>query len=184
MTYDLHWKCLRMRDIENYAELGFGKGVYMFVLETTGGQYVAYYVGSSKHVGERWREHRNDWFLNPPNDYHMPVNAEEFLADPVRVLNEGELKQGLQNRQETGRKMYESTWACFAKATCHQQHCIKNVEYILQEALKKHVKITVNGWIGDAGAREKPESDLLIHNHFEKPEFLDVLPAKVSFKAH
>ena len=79
-SYDLHWKSIPMGAIQSYADWYvpyIGTGVYIFLLSTTGGGYVGYYVGKSDDIGRRWYEHlhgdgkrdakghRISWFGNP-----------------------------------------------------------------------------------------------------------------------
>ena len=176
-AYDLHWKSIPMGAIQHYPYLA--QGVYLFVLATTRRKYVGYYVGKSTDIGERLTYHVRNWFEAPSEEYSLPKNIKAFLEDPVPEFNKKALGTGLPERQETGQAMLASTWFCWAEVVCQPGHRIEDVEYVLQEALKKHAGITVDGEIGDARNRSKPTSALMVRNHFG-PDFPDdVLPSTI-----
>ena len=143
-----------------------GSGLYMLVAATTGGGYVGYYVGMSDDIGRRWRQHLKEWFENPHEGYWIPESAKVFLDDPVAAFNGKRLAQNVENRRKIQAKILKSTWFCFAEVnTLQPSHTLENVEYVLQEGLKKHVGITEKGYIGDTG-RGRPSGELAIDNHF------------------
>ena len=37
----------------------------MLVVYTTDGKYVGFYVGKSNDIGRRWRDHLQNWFIEP-----------------------------------------------------------------------------------------------------------------------
>lgn len=181
-TYDLHWKAIPMGTIQSYSDWPdpyLGRGVYLLVLATTGGGYVGYYVGKADDIGRRWKQHVHEWLGNPHKEYWIPKNKDAFLQDPVSELNEGALKQGLPERQETVQAMLANTWFCWVEVVCQPGHRIEDVEYVLQEALKKHAGITVDGEVGDARNRSKPTSAVMIRNHFGQDYLVDVLPRAI-----
>ena len=163
-----------------------GTGVYILVLATTDGPYAGYYVGKSVDIGRRWYEHvhgdgkrdgdgqRISWFGNPVG-FSIPKNVDAFLADPVKVFNEGGLVRGQAdtNSREIAKAMLARTWFCWAEVKGDQ---IEDVEYVLQEALKQHARIKVDGEIGDARFRRAPTSALTIRNHFGRPFLSNLLP--------
>ena len=183
-AYDLNWKSIPMKAIKPYAgwyDPYLGKGVYLLVLATTGGKYVGYYVGKANDIGTRWRQHVREWFGNPHAGYSIPKKVDDFLADPIAVINQRGLEKGLPDRQQTVQAMLASTWFCWAEVTCRPWHRIEDVEYVLHEALKKHAGITVDGEIGDARNRPRPTSALTIRNHFGQQFLVPVLPEKIIF---
>lgn len=184
--YDLHWKNIPMGAIAGYRDDWYdsylGRGVYMLVVCTTNGRYVGFYVGISKDIGRRWREHLQDWFIEPHEGYWIPVNADDFLEDPVAVFNKQLLEQGLEDRAETQARILGNTWFCFAEVNdLRPWHTLENVEYVLQRGLKKHLDIGVNGYIGDNG-RGRPTGDLLVKNHFRRSFLADTFPHTILFK--
>ena len=58
---------------------------------------------------------------------------------------------------------------------------LENVEYVLQEGLKKHLDIGENRCIGDTG-RGRPTVDLFVKNHFRRSFLADTLPHTILFK--
>ncbi len=184
MRYELHWKCVPLNAIayhENWYDPYLGQGVYMLVVATTDGQYVAYYVGESDDIGRRWREHLNKWFLNPDEKYWIAESADDFLANPVRVFNENRTAQRLANRVETQKQILDQTWFCFSEVNCLRPwHTLEDIEYVLQRGVMQHFQITEDGHIGDTG-RGKPRGALEIGNHFGR-SFLDAtLPSTIHF---
>ena len=177
-----------MEAIQHYSKWYWpylGRGVYLFVLATTRRKYVGYYVGKSDDIGKRWTEHVRDWFGNPDDCYSIPESADAFLEDPVAVFNQRGLSKGRpdtrEQRQETVEKMLASTWFCWAEVTCQPEHRIEDVEYALQEGLKKRAGIKVDEEIGDARNRPRPTSVFTIHNHFGREFLVPVLPATIIF---
>ena len=156
----------------------------MLVVYTTDGRYVGFYVGKSNDIGRRWRSHLQDWFTAPHDGYWIPVSADDFLADPVAVFNNKQLAKGLDDRVETQDRILRDTWFCFAEVNdLRPWHTLENVEYVVQEGLKKHLDIKRKGYIGDTG-RGKPNGDLLVKNHFpSRCSFLaDTLPHTILLK--
>ncbi|MXY51962.1 MAG: GIY-YIG nuclease family protein [Gammaproteobacteria bacterium] len=184
MRYDLHWKCLPMDAIQSHDdwyEPFLGSGLYMLVAATTRGGYVGYYVGKSDDIGRRWRQHLKSWFLEPHEGYWIPESAEEFLEDPVAAFNCERLKQGLKCRQDIQAHILKSTWFCFAEVDALRPwHTLENVEYVLQEGLKKHAEICKKGYIGDTG-RGRPGGELVIDNHFGRAFLGGTLPGTIRF---
>ena len=186
-VYDLHWKSIPMGVISGYEDWFdpyLGQGIYMLVVYTSDGKYVGFYVGESGDIGRRWREHLQNWFINPHDGYWIPVNADDFLADPVAVFNNEQLKKRLEDRAKTQARILDNTWFCFAEVNdLRPWHTLENVEYVVQEGLKKHIGIEVDGYIGDTG-RGRPNGDLLVKNHFHmRRSFLaNTLPHTILFK--
>ena len=184
--YDLHWKSIPMGAIAGYCDDWYdsylGRGVYMLVVCTTDSRNVGFYVGKSNDIGRRWREHLQKWFIEPDDGYWIPVNADDFLEDPVAVFNKQQLKQGLEDRAETQACILSNTWFCFAEVNdLRPGQTLENVEYVVQEGLKKHLGIRVDGCIGDTG-RGRPTGDLLVKNHFRRSFLADTLPHTILFK--
>ena len=140
-----------------------GPGVYMHVLETTGGPPKPHYIGKADDLGKRWREHVLDWYFYPHEGYSTPVSAEDYLADPVDAINNERLKKCLPNRGETMRAILKQAWFCWAETDGSAGP--RDVEYVLQEGAKQHWNIRTNGWIGDASNRPIPVQPLNINNH-------------------
>jgi len=59
-------------------------------------------------------------------------------------------------------------------------HSLVNLEYVLQEELKEHVRVRKPGYIGDTGSG-RPGGELVIENNLGRPFLKDVLPARVRF---
>ncbi len=180
-AYDLHWKSIPMRPVprdywNNWYRTYLGRGVYLWVLATTDGNYVGYYVGKSDDIGSRWWKHLHDF-----PGYYLPTNVRAFLENPVAEFNNNAVERGLPQRRKTVQTMLNDTWFCWAEVTCRPWHRTENVEYVLQEGLKIHAGITVDGYIGDAGARYPPTSALAIHNRFGRDFLVPVLPATIIF---
>ena len=102
--YDLHWKSIPMGAITDYCDDWYdsylGRGVYMLVVCTTDSRYVGFYVGKSKDIGRRWSEHLQHWFIEPDAKTWIPVNADDFLEDPVAVFNKQQLNRGWKTGQK------------------------------------------------------------------------------------
>ncbi len=186
-TYELHWKSIPMGAIQSFSDWYcpyLGQGVYLWVLATTGGNggnYVGYGVGKSDDIGKRWWEHLRDL-----ETYYLPTDLKAFLQAPIAELNRNAVAKNLAERKEIAQAIVNNTWFCWAEVTCPREHLIENVEYVLQEALKQYVGITVDGMIGDAGARYTPTSALAIRNHFGReplqfPRKRPVLPRTIGF---
>ncbi len=145
--------------------------------------YKAFYVGKSQDFGQRWYDHLFQLFLNPNVQVFVPKSADEFLENPVKVFNEKALCQNLPKRKETQRKILRETWFCFAEIHCFNRwDSLEHIEYVLQEAVKKYLEITVQGYIGDIGNRPKPKSNIAIHNHFYREFLRGILPQKILYK--
>ena len=189
--YDLYWKTIPfgvLRGYEGWYYPYLECGVYMLVVATNAGHYVGYNVGKSKDIGNRWRHHLDNWFIRPQPGYCIPADPDAFLEDPVGVINaEGFdkiLKGGASSQQVRNQeKILNKTWFSFADVrTLQEGHCLENIEYVLQEALKKHVGITASCWIGDAGIRYRSKSRLSIYNHFsDRPPLEQTLPREIDF---
>ena len=184
--YELYWKSIPMGALTEYKEWYcpcLGQGVYMFVLDTNQQNvHTAFYVGKSQDIGQRWHEHLFELFLNPNDQTYVSESADDFLDNPVNVFNEGALAKGLPNRKEIQRKILSKTWFCFAEINCFNSgDRLENVEYVLQEGLKKHVKITAPRCIGDAGVRYPPTNDIAIHNQFCRNFLQRTLPTTIGY---
>ena len=185
-VYDLHWKSIPMGTIKNYKDWYYpylGSGVYMLVVATTNNRYVAFYVGQSNDIGRRWQEHVFSWFVCPNEKYWIAENVDDFLNDPVAVINNAQLRQGLPNRREIQSRILGQTWFTFAEVGALQAgHRLEDLEYVLQEELKKHAGIQRGGEIGDAWNRHRPTTELTIRNHFARSFLRPTLPGKIRFK--
>ena len=186
--YDLHWNSIPMGALTNYHDWYYpylGQGVYMFVLATNQNNvYTVYYVGKSQDIGERWYSHLFNLFLNPNAETSVPNSAEDFLDNPVEVFNQNALAQGLPDRNKIQKTILSKTWFCFTEINCFNFNLadkIEHVEYVLQEAVKKHVGITTNGCIGDSNFRKKPKNDMYIHNHFCREFLQGTLPKNIEY---
>ena len=175
----LHWRAMPMCAAKGTQRPHLGAGVYMHVVETTGGTPKPHYVGKSTNLGRRWREHVLDWYLYPHEEYAIPETAEDYLADPVDAINSGRLAQCLPNRGETMRAILERTWFCWAEV---DNGLLADIEYVLQEGTKLHWGITAEGWIGDASNRRKPRTALVIENHLVGPLLQGILPLTLAFR--
>ena len=155
----------------------------MFVLDTNQQNvHTAFYVGKSQDIGQRWHEHLFELFLNPNDQTYVSESADDFLDNPVNVFNEGALAKDLPNRKEIQRKILSKTWFCFAEINCFNSgDRLENVEYVLQEAVKKFVGITEPGHIGDSRFRYKPQNDMTIHNHFCRNFRQGTLPTTIRY---
>ena len=183
---DLDWKSIPMGAIKSYEKWYdpyLGCGVYMLVLATTDNRYVGYYVGKSDDIGSRWRQHVRGWFLAPHEGYWIANSADDFLKDPVAVINEEAFQQGHPDRKEIQGRILDVSWFVFAEVqNIESGHRLEDVEYILQERLKKHTGIKTNGYIGDAANRQRPATELTIRNHFVRPLLCTTLPGEISFE--
>lgn len=187
-VYDLHWKSIPMGAIKNYKDWYYpclGSGVYMLIVATTNNKdkYVGFYIGQSNDIGRRWWEHVFNWFVCPNEAYSIAENADDFLNDPVAVINNGQLRGGLPNRTEIQNRILSRNWFTFAEVGALQAgHRLERIEYVLQEELKKHAGIQRGGEIGDAGIRYRPTTELTIRNHFGRDFLRPTLPGKICFK--
>ena len=185
-VYDLHWKSIPLGAIRRYDgwyDPYVGRGVYMLVLATADNNYVGYYIGKAGDIGRRWREHVREWFLDPHEGLWIPISPDDFLSDPLAVFNNEALKQRLPDRQNTQRQILDVSW--FVYSELHNialGRCLEEVEYVLQEGLKRHIGIKVDGYIGDAGNRRPPTTALTIRNHFGRPFLAPTLPGKIVFE--
>ena len=167
---------------EKWYDPYLGHGVYMLVLATTDNRYVSFYVGKSDDLGRRWRQHVRDWFLAPHEGYWIAKSADDFLKDPVAVINDKAFEQGHPDREEIQSRILHESWFVFAEVEKFESGPrSEDVEYVLQERLKKHVGIKMNGYVGDAGKRQHPATELTIRNHFERPFLRTTLPCEISF---
>ena len=185
-AYNLHWKSIPMGAIKNYKDWYYpylGSGVYMLVAATTDNRYVGFYVGQSKDIGRRWREHVFDWFVCPHEGYSIAENADNFLNDPVAVINSAQLRPGLTNRREIQARILDQTWFTFAEVdTLQAGHRLGDIEYVLQQGLKKHAGIQRGGEIGDARNQHHPTTELTILNHFGRDFLRLTLPERICFE--
>lgn len=159
-----------------------GSGVYMHVLAATGGAYVPYYVGKSVDIGRRWRQHVAK-YLAPNDGFWVPENAGDFLTDPIAVMNDGGYAPGLENRAETMQAVLGATWLCFAEV--EEIGCgirLDDIEYVVQEGVKRHWDIEVEGYIGDgAVGRLAPTYQVTVKNHMGKSFLVQTLPPTIIF---
>ena len=185
-VYDLHWKSIPLGAIKCYEEWYdpyLGRGVYMLVVATTDSRYVGFYVGKADDIGRRWRQHVRDWFLAPHEGYSIAINADDFLKDPVAAINNRAFKQGLSDRKSIQGQILDMSWFVFSELhDLASGHRLEDVEYVLQEGLKKHAGIQENGYIGDAGNRQRPTTELAIRNHFGRPFLRPTLPCEILFE--
>ena len=106
-----------------------------------------------------------------------------FLENPVKIFNEKALDKGLPKRKEIQMNILRKTWFCFAEIHCFNRwDRLEHVEYVLQEAVKKHLGITVQEYIGDTLRRPKPKSNIAIHNHFYREFLQGILPQNILYK--
>ena len=184
-VYDLHWNSIPLGAIkcfEEWYDPYLGRGVYMLVLATTDSRYVGFYVGKSEDLGRRWREHVRDWFLAPHEGYGIAISAEDFLKNPVAVINNRAFEQGLSDRASIQSQILDMSWFVFSELhDLTTGHRLEDVEYVLQEGLKKHTEIQEDGYIGDASNRQRPTTELTIHNHFGRPFLCQTLPGEIVF---
>ena len=155
----------------------------MFVLDTNQQNvHTAFYVGKSQDIGNRWHTHLNHLFLNPNDKVWCPQSAEDFLNDPVEVFNQNALTQGLPDRKQIQGEILSKIWFCYTEINCFNSgDRLENVEYVLQEAVKIHVGIRTQGWIGDAGVRYPPTNDIAIHNQFCRNFLQETLPSTIGY---
>ena len=155
----------------------------MFVLDTNQQNvHTAFYVGKSQDIGNRWHTHLNHLFLNPNDKVWCPQSAEDFLNNPVAVFNQNALTQGLPDRKQIQGEILSKTWFCFTEINCFNSgDILEDVEYVLQEAVKKHVYITTDECIGDSRFRKKPNNDMAIHNQFCREFLQGTLPTTIRY---
>lgn len=189
-VYDLHWKSIPMGAIQGYADWYdpyLGSGIYMFVLAKTeyatkDDRYSGFYIGKSDDIGRRWREHLRDWFLDPKEGYWIVDSAEAFLKDPVGVINSGVWIQGNPDSKKIQSRILGKTWFVFGEVHDHgPRPLLEDLEYVLQEGLKKHAGIARNGYIGDAPNRRSPAIPLAIRNHFGRSFLSPTLPREIHY---
>ena len=168
--YELNWRYLPMGSIcgyEDWQEPFLGSGIYMLAVATTTGDFVGYYIGKSVDIGNRWRYHVDNWFLEPHGGYCIPVSATDFINDPVAVLNNEELERELPNRRAIQHRILSRTWFAWAEINdIWDGHRLENVEYVLQRGLMQHAGIEQGDCIGLAGVVYPPNGELLIRNRF------------------
>ena len=185
-VYDLHWKSIPMGAVKSHKDWYYpylGTGIYMLVVATTSNRYVGFYVGKSNDIGRRWYEHVFSWFVSPNDKYWIAENVDDFLNDPVATINSSQFRQGLPNRREIQSRILDRTWFTFAEVGALQAgHCLEDLEYVLQEELKRHVGIQTRGGIGDAWNHPRPTTELTIRNHFGRDFLRSTLPGKIRFK--
>lgn len=158
--------------------------MYLIVLEGCQQGATTFYVGKSNNVRQRARQHVRTWFTAPHSGYWIPTDADAFLRDPVAVINARAGAGGLENRNETQRRIREKSWLCAATPDLSgENHLLEHIEYALQEAVRCHAVITVAGYIGDAGYRKQPSTDLTITSSFDRPWLRAALPESIHFQA-
>ena len=70
---------------------------------------------------------------------------------------------------------------CFAELIDAPTEQVTAVEYVLQEGLRQHVGIEVDGYIGDAINRSIPEHELTITNQFRRHFLNQTLPPEIGY---
>lgn len=150
------------------------------------GIYTAYYVGMSEEdIGGRWYDHINE-FQNPDEEYWVPRSADEFLDDPVEVINKGyegwaQEQDNKEERKRIMRQILEATWFCYAEIDGNSGDELEHLEYVVQEGLKEYLGITEDEWIGDAPNRPKPERSIEIVNDFAQGFLEGTLPPTIRY---
>lgn len=187
--YNLRWNCIPLGAIEHFLSWwypGLGRGVYMPVVattddRTTDSEYVGFYIGMSCDLGRRWHEHVYSWFLHPPDHFWIPANADDFLRNPVAVFNGKQLRQQHPDGNCIQRRILDRSWFAFAEISDAPMEQIAAVEYVLQEGLKQHAGIKVDGYVGDATNRPIPEQELTITNQFCRHFLNQTLPREIVY---
>lgn len=176
---DLCWKAMPMRAAKGDKQPYLGQGVYMHVVETFGGNPKLHYIGKSQNLGKRWREHVLDWYVYPHEGYSIPESVENYLTDPIDVINNGALAQCLPNRAEVMRAILKHTWFCWAEVDAPAR--LGDVEYVLQQGANLHLGIEARGFIGDVRNVARPNDALVIANNLPRPLLVHVLPTTIAF---
>ena len=177
---DLDWRAIPMQAAKGDKIPYLGAGVYMHVVETSGGKSKPHYIGKAKNLGRRWREHVLDWYVYPHEGYFVTASVEDYLADPIGAINKKRLAQCLPNRTQTMRKILKHTWFCWAEVEAPARRA--DVEYVLQEGAKLHLGIEANGWIGDVLNRREPAEAFVIDNRLAGPILAGTLPSRISYE--
>lgn len=184
-VYSLHWKSMPLGAIQDYGDWYdsyLGAGVYMFVVARMDGGYTGFYIGQSRDIGRRWREHVKEWFLDPPPTHWIADSADDFLKDPAVVFNSELGRIHNPNRKEIQSRVLSQTWLAFAEVDDHERiSLLDDIEYVLQEGLKKHIGIKRGGHVGDSHNRRHPTNSYVIHNHFGRPFLNPTLPGEIRF---
>ena len=194
-VYELHWKSIPLGAIEHFRKWYdpyLGCGVYMMVVATTDERYVGYYIGKSKDIGRRWREHLHSWFLDPPEGYWIANSAEDFLRYPERVISCEEFKKELHNRREIQREILDQSWFTFAELNgldLAPELRLEHIEYVLQEGLREKLQEKLEeglelskGFIGDSNKMQPPPVALTIRNRFSRDFLRQTLPCEMVFQ--
>ncbi len=181
--YSLHWKSMPLGAIQDYGDWYdpyLGAGIYMFVVARTDGEYTGFYIGQSRDIGRRWREHVKE-FLDPPSTHWIADSADDFLKDPAEVFNSKRVHNHNPNRKEIQSRILSQTWLAFTEYG--PISLLKDIEYVLQEGLKKHIGIKNDGEgnVGDAHNRRRPTNSFVIRNHFGQPFLKPTLPGEIYF---
>ena len=176
---DLSWRAMPMRAAKGIQKPCLGTGVYMHVLETTGGSPTPHYIGKAVDLGKRWREHVLDWYVYPHQGYSIPENVDDYLANPVNVINNEEFEKGLPNRGKTMRALLKRAWFCWSEVDTSAR--LGDLEYVLQEGARLHWGIVANGWIGDVRNRTVPKKPLVIRNRLACYPLRRTLPLRISY---
>lgn len=156
----------------------------MIVLDAASRGWTAIYVGKTTHIRRRHRTHLNSWFTNPHDGYWIPLDATAFLDDPVKVFNSNAVAKGLPDRASTMRRVRERCKFVYATPVLADRGPnLENLEYVLQEGVKKHAGINEPGHIGDAGRHSPSLTDLIISNRFAEPALATSLPKVIEFTA-
>lgn len=171
-----------IQDYRDWYDPYLGAGVYMFVVERTGGGYSGFYIGQSRDIGRRWREYMKTWF-DPGPKWWVPDSADDFLKDPVAVFNSEQVHQSNPNRKEIQSRILSRTWLAFAEVDDHRQiRLLEDIEYVLQEGLKKHIGIKKPSHVGDAPNRSCPTNSFVIRNRFGRAFLNPTLPGEIRFE--
>lgn len=156
----------------------------MIVLDAAAIGWTAIYVGKTAQIRRRHRTHLNSWFTNPHDRYWVPLDADAFLDDPVKVFNSNAGAKSLPDRALTMRRVGERCKFVYATPVLADRGPgLENLEYVLQEGVKKYAGINEPGHIGDAGRRSPPLTDLIISNRFAEPALATSFPKVIEFTA-
>ncbi|MYB38184.1 MAG: hypothetical protein F4Y26_12575 [Gammaproteobacteria bacterium] len=181
-AYHLHWEAIRLAVVDR--SIPAGAGLYAIGLDSPVRGFTGIYIGKSGTVRRRAYHHRRTWFTAPHAGYWIPRDADAYLRDPVAVFNAGDVAQRLPDRNEIQGRIRERSWFCYATPDLTgREHGLGHLEYVLQEALKMHVGIENDEYIGDSGRRDHPATDLVINSTFAEPFLASTLPATITFRA-
>lgn len=183
MSVHLYWRMIPMSAIVPFAQTKgkdsfyfpyLGKGVYLFLLATTSGRYIVWYIGESNHLGKRWWEHVKAILSSC---YWVPKNPDKFIMDPIGEINleafilpeSTELEDN--DRYEIGaKKILDRSYFCFAEVRFGNRIEREQIESLLLKGTKEHQGIKAHGWIGDRPSQRHPSPNLIVENIFESDE--------------